>query len=150
MSAGEDAMWRIALRNTAPAFRELFTAFADNWAEEFFDLYLTFRYREGEDVADPEKTIMAIASIKSKKSQVVPYDTFKDIGGSEATLLFDMFPLFHGYIVEAAKEWNLNEYQVFLLIRYKKGIPEKDIMDSLELQLHSTKSTGKKLSKILD
>jgi hypothetical protein len=143
-----EAMWRIALRQTAPAFKNLLEAYASMWSEFFFNLHIAFSYQEGKDIQDPQNTLMVISSILSKRTEIVPYEKFAESGSSEMTLLIEMFPMFYEHIENQAKEWDVTIYQIFLLIRYvPKSDPDK--ADSLEVQMRTVPSSGKTLMKVV-
>lgn len=144
----ESAMWRIALRNTAPAFRRLLEHYSVQWSEMFFNLYLSFSYQKGKDVQNPENTLMIINSILSNKSEIVPYEKLKDKDSSELSLLLDMFPMFYEHLEKQANTWGVSVFDIFLMMRYKTGATG-DTEDSLEVQIRTKPSSGKKLSMIL-
>lgn len=153
MSASEDAMWRIALRNAAPSVGNLLKQYAEAWGEMYFNIYIAFSYQPGKDVYNPENTLMIMQSILSGKAEQIPYDKIQEEGGSELQLILDMFPQFFDRVEQVAKEWDVSVYDVFLMCRYKPGIKNDHASkteDSLQLQFRTKKSSGKDLQKIIE
>jgi hypothetical protein len=157
-SPQEEAMWRIAMRNTAPSIKRLLEGYAKHvfFPETYDKLYLTFAYRKDTDITDPKNTIMIVKSMQSKKGETVPYDKFAEEGGSELQLLLDMFPSFYEHLDNQAKAWTkeagkeITAFDIFLMIRCKKvEKPGTSFEETLDVRLVTKKSTGVNLQKPL-
>lgn len=141
VNKAEEATLRILMRQVAPNVKALFQGFAYEWNENFFMLYLTVDYKEGFEIDNPEGTRLVVRSLMSKRNETIVKGN-----NPNADTLYEFFPYLADFFAEKAAEWELNPYQVYLLLKYTEGTdtdnPEQSIL--LELKTKNTVPAHKK------
>lgn len=134
-SEGEKAALRIILRQVAPSIKQLFQAYANEWNENFFMIYLTVNYKEGSALDDVNATVLVIRSVLSKRHEVL------ERGKSEGVdQLYEFFPYMAEFFDDTARDWGLTAYDVYLFLKYQADKNIDNPEDSIHLELKTKNS----------
>lgn len=142
----DDAAMRIMMRQIAKGIKEKFDYFAKEWKVSEYDLYITFRIKDGvQEITGIKDWNVKINATKSEKQ-----DTFLD--DQKDHELIDVFDVLLPELKEIldgfVKEWKVKRNEVFIMMWYDqatKAVPGS--ANSILIRLRTIKSLPEERQK---